>query len=112
MCAQPQIAIVRQQPTLPSIAFVGKRPFADLVLGWFDKGVSSNPKKMAPVPQVMAQAGKKDVGKVKRLIAEANEDYQWPAGKFISTRDAGSKQGKGGGRLAWAANGTALQNLH
>ena len=96
----------------PSIPFVRKRPFADLVLGWFDKGAPSNPKMMASVAQMMAQAGEKDVRKVTRFIDEANEDYHWPAGKLISARNAGSKHGRGGGKLSWAANGTAVQDLH
>ena len=73
--AQPHIDLVRQQPPLPSIAFVRKRRFADLVLDWFDKGAPSNPKKMPSVAQMMDQAGDKDVRKVTRLIDEANEDY-------------------------------------
>ena len=43
--AQPHIDLVRQQPPLPIIAFVRKRPFADLMLGWFDKEVPSNPRR-------------------------------------------------------------------
>ena len=110
--AQPHIDLVRQQPPLPSIAFVRKRPFADLVLGYFDKGAPSNPKKMASVAQMMAQASEKDVRKVTRFIDEANADYHRPTGKLISARNAGSKRGNGGGKLSWAANGTAVQDLH
>ena len=69
--AQPHIDLVRQQPPLLTIAFVRKRPFADLVLGWFDKGAPSNPKKMVPVAQMMAEAAEKDVRKVTRVIHEA-----------------------------------------
>ena len=59
----------------------------------------------------MAQAGEKDVRKVTRFIDEANADYHWPAGNLISARNAGSKHGRGGGKLSWVANGTAVQDL-
>ena len=68
MRAQPQISLVRQQPLFPSTTSVRKRPFADLVLGWFDKGAPSKPKKMDSVAQMMAQAGEKDVREVTRFF--------------------------------------------
>ena len=110
--ALPHIDLIRQQPPLPSIVFVRKRPFADLVLGWFDKGAPSNPNKMASVAQMMGQAGEKDVRMVTRFIDEANEVHHWPAGTLISARNAGSKHGRGGGKLSWAANGIAAHHLH
>ena len=96
----------------PNYIFRREKQFADHVLDLFDEGPSSNPKKTASVAQMMPQAGKKDVGKLKRLIDEANGDYQWPLGKLIFTLKPGSKIGRGGGKLGWAAIGTALQDLH
>ena len=88
--ALPQSAPVRQQEPLPKVSFARKRPFNELELDWFEEGSGNDPKQMAAVAQMMAQAGKKDVSKVKRLIDEAKDDYKWPAGELKSTPKAAS----------------------
>ena len=108
----PQSAPVRQQEPLPRVSVARKRPFDELELDWFEEGPRNDPKKMAAVAQMMTQAGKKDVGKVKRLIDEAKRDYRWPAGELKSTPKAASKKGRGGGKPGWAATERVLKDLH
>ena len=117
----PQVAPVRalpqqqQQLQQQGAALVGrgrKRPWGELHLDWFDEGPRGNPVRMASVSQMMAQAGKKDVGNVKRFIDAAKRDYQWPNGSLKHTKNAGSKLGRAGGKPGWAASEAVLRDLH
>jgi hypothetical protein len=112
----PQVAPVRSLPQQQQGAALAgrgrKRPWDELQLDWFDEGPRANPVRMASVSQMIAQAGKKDVSKVKRFIDAARRDYQWPNGSLKHTKNAGSSLGRAGGKPGWAASEAVLRDLH